>query len=188
MGSSFEPSSSISFTSSSQTSNGSIGQIVPPSGGSDPGSSLEIISLSKLSNSLEQLLSDTTSDFSDADIVVEGTTVGVHRCILAARSKFFHVLFRKEKENVGKEGKPGYCMEDLLPYGKVGYEALLTFLSYLYTGKLKPSPPEVSTCVDTICAHDSCRPAINFAVEMMFASSVFQVPELVSLFQVDQSL
>nr|GLL30024.1 regulatory protein NPR3 isoform X1 [Ipomoea trifida] len=179
MGSSFEPSSSISFTSSSQTSNGSIGQIVPPSGGS----SLEIISLSKLSNSLEQLLSDTTSDFSDADIVVEGTTVGVHRCILAARSKFFHVLFRKEKEGVGKEGKPRYCMEDLLPYGEVGYEAFLTFLSYLYTGKLKPSPPEVSTCVDTICAHDSCRPAINFVVEMMFASSVFQVPELLSLFQ-----
>ncbi|KAF2302869.1 hypothetical protein GH714_009929 [Hevea brasiliensis] len=33
-------------------------------------------------------------------------------------------------------------MSDLLPYGKVGYEALLVFLNYLYTGKLKPSPME----------------------------------------------
>ncbi|KAJ9691508.1 hypothetical protein PVL29_013632 [Vitis rotundifolia] len=74
-------------------------------------------------------------------------------------------------------------MSDFLPYGKVGYEAFLIFLSYLYTGKLKASPPEVSTCVDTGCAHDACRPAIDFSVELMYASAIFQVPELVSLFQ-----
>ncbi|KAI9384836.1 hypothetical protein POPTR_012G118300v4, partial [Populus trichocarpa] len=76
-----------------------------------------------------------------------------------------------------------YCMSELLPYGNVGYEAFLIFLSYLYTGKLKPSPMEVSTCVDNVCAHDACRPAITFAVELTYASSIFQVPELVSLFQ-----
>jgi regulatory protein NPR1 len=75
-------------------------------------------------------------------------------------------------------------MSELLPYGNVGYEAFLIFLSYLYTGKLKPSPMEVSTCVDNVCAHDACRPAITFAVELTYASSIFQVPELVSLFQV----
>lgn len=59
----------------------------------------------------------------------------------------------------------------------------MVFLSYLYTGKLKAPPPEASTCVDETCAHDACRPAVNFAVELMYASSVFQISELVSLFQ-----
>ncbi|XP_010536434.1 PREDICTED: regulatory protein NPR3-like isoform X2 [Tarenaya hassleriana] len=103
------------------------------------------------------------------------------RCILAARSKFFVELFKKE--NNGATGKSKYHMKDLLPYGKVGHEAFLHFLNYIYTGRLKPFPMEVSTCVDTVCAHDSCKPAIDFAVELMYASSVFQLPELVSSFQ-----
>ncbi|KAH9747443.1 Regulatory protein NPR3 [Citrus sinensis] len=119
----------------------------------------------------------------DAEIIVEGIPVCVHRCILAARSKFFYELFKREKGSVDKEGKPKYPMSELLPYGKVGYEAFLIFLSYTYSGKLKPFPMEVSTCVDNICVHDACRPAINFAVEMMYASSIFELPELVSLFQ-----
>ncbi|KAF9668169.1 hypothetical protein SADUNF_Sadunf15G0101100 [Salix dunnii] len=176
-----EPSSSLSFTS--HLSNGSISHNISNSSGAEAGSSLEVISLKKLSSSLEQLLIDSTCDYSDADIVVEGTTIGVHRCILSARSKFFHELFRREKGSSEKEGKPKYCMSDLLPYGKVGYEAFLIFLSYLYTGKLKPSPMEVSTCVDNVCGHEACRPVISFAVELMYASSIFQVPELVSLFQ-----
>ncbi|XP_059658115.1 BTB/POZ domain and ankyrin repeat-containing protein NPR1 [Cornus florida] len=184
MANSSEPSSSISFTSSSHISNGSITYNIPTCSGSETGSSLEIISLSKLSCNLEKLLVDTgCDDYSDANIEVEGVLVGVHRCILAARSKFFHELFKKEKGSLEKDGKPKYCMSDLLPYGKVGHEAFLIFLSYLYTGKLKSSPNDVSTCVDNVCIHDSCRPAINFSVELMYASSIFQVPELVSLFQ-----
>ncbi|KAH8486514.1 hypothetical protein Peur_070045 [Populus x canadensis] len=178
-----EPSSSLSYTSSSHLSNGSISHNISNSSGAEAGTSLEVISLNKLSSNLEQLLIDSTCDYSDADIVVEGTAIGVHRCILGARSKFFHELFRREKGSSEKEGKPKYCLSDLLTCGKVGYEAFLIFLSYLYTGKLKPSPMEVSTCVDNVCAHDACRPAINFAVELMYASSIFQVPELVSLFQ-----
>lgn len=186
MESSAELSSSISFTSSSHLSNGSTANKVYASGGSEAeaGLNLEIISLSKLSCNLGQLLCESGSDFSDADIVVEESCVRVHRCILAARSKFFDDLFRKDKGVVGKEGKPTYCMADLLPYGKVGYEAFVIFLNYLYTGKLRASPLEVSTCVNNICAHDACRPAIDFAVELMYASSIFQVSELVSLFQV----
>ncbi|KAJ4702580.1 putative Regulatory protein NPR1 [Melia azedarach] len=183
MANSTEPSSSLSFTSSSHLSNGSFSHNISYSSVSESGPNLEVISLSKLSSSLEQLLVDSTSDYSDAEITVEGTPVGVHRCILAARSKFFHDLFKREKESSDKEGKPKYCISELLPYGKVGYEAFFIFLSYLYTGKLKHYPMEVSTCVDDICAHDACNPAINFAVEMMYASSIFQVPELASLFQ-----
>ncbi|KAJ9168593.1 hypothetical protein P3X46_020094 [Hevea brasiliensis] len=178
-----EPSSSLSFTSSSHLSNGSISQNISTSSISEARPSLEVISLNKLSSNLEQLLIDSSCDYSDTEIIVEGIPVGIHRCILAARSRFFHELFKQGKGSLDKEGKPKYCMSDLLPYGKVGYEAFLVFLNYLYTGKLKPSPMEASTCVDNLCAHDACRPAINFAVELLYASSIFQVPELVSLFQ-----
>ncbi|OMO70442.1 BTB/POZ-like protein [Corchorus capsularis] len=178
-----EPSSSLSFSSSSHLSNGSITPNIPSFSVPETGASLEVISLTKLSSSLEQLLVDNSPDFSDADIIVESVPVGVHRCILAVRSKFFYELFKKENGSSEKEGKPSYIMSELLPYGKIGLEAFQVFLSYLYTGKLKPSPMEVSTCVDNVCAHDACRPAINFAVELMYASSIFQIPELVSLFQ-----
>lgn len=181
MASSTEPSSSLSFTSSSHLSNGSFSHAKPL----ELGPSLEeVLSLSKLSSNLEQLLVDPSCDYSDAHIIVEGIPVGVNRCVLAARSKFFHQLFQREKGSADKDGKHKYLISDLLPYGNVGYEAFRVFLSYLYTAKLKNSPVEVSTCVDNVCAHDSCRPAINFAVELMYASSVFQIPELVSLLQV----
>lgn len=183
MANSSEPSSSLSFTSSSHISNGSISHNFS-SFGSESVPSLEVISLSKLSSNLEQLLVDSGCDYSDADIIVEGISVGVHRCILASRSSFFCDLFKQKKGSSGKESRPKYCMSDLLPYGDVGYEAFLVFLSYVYTGKLKPSPMEVSTCVHNVCAHDACRPAINFVVELMYASSIFQMPDLVSIFQV----
>ncbi|GLU14074.1 hypothetical protein SLE2022_306650 [Rubroshorea leprosula] len=178
-----EPSSSLSFTSFSHLSNGPTTPSTCSFSGPETGSNLEVLSLSKLSCHLGQLLSEHDCDYSDADIVVEGIHVGVHRCILAARSKFFHELFKKGNESSEKEKKPKYHMSEFLPYGNIGYEAFLIFLSYLYTGKLKPSPMEVSNCVDTVCVHDACRPAINFAVELMYASSIFQIPELVSLFQ-----
>lgn len=183
MANSIEPSSSLSFTSSSHLSNGSICHNQSSFSAPEKGVNLEVFSLNKLSSSLEQLLIDSTCEYSDAEIIVEGIPVCVHRCILAARSKFFYELFKRENGSVDKEGKPKYPMSELLPYGKVGYEAFLIFLSYTYSGKLKPFPMEVSTCVDNICVHDACRPAINFAVEMMYASSIFELPELVSLFQ-----
>ncbi|KFK41854.1 hypothetical protein AALP_AA2G179400 [Arabis alpina] len=173
-----EPSSSISFTSS-HLSNGSIGS---NNISSNSASNLEVVSLSKLSSNLEQLLSNPDCDYSDAEIIVGGVSVSVHRCILAARSKFFQELFKKEKKN-SKTEKPKYHLKDMLPYGVVAYEAFCYFLSYIYTGRLKPFPSDVSTCVDSVCAHDSCRPAIDFVVELMYASSVLQVPELASSFQ-----
>lgn len=174
--------SSLSFASSSYTSNGSSGQTLPPAG-HEPATSLELLSLTKLSGCLEKLLLDAEYNYSDAEIVVEGTSVGVNRCILASRSPFFHDLFKKS--NAGSsEGKPKYLMTELVPHGKIGYETFMVFLNYVYTGKLKLSPPEVSTCVDESCAHDACGPAINYAVELMYASATFQMKELVTLVQV----
>ncbi|XP_004303897.1 PREDICTED: regulatory protein NPR3-like [Fragaria vesca subsp. vesca] len=175
-------SASLSFTSS-YLSNGSNGSHGFTSANGQPGLSTEHLSLSKLSDSLEKLLVDPQYDYSDAEIVVEGTPVSVNRCILAARGQFFHEVFQKGSDNKSKEGKPQYVMSELVPCGRVGCEAFKVFLNYLYTGKLKPSPPEVSTCVEDVCAHDACGPAINYAVELMYASSTFQMKELVQVVQ-----
>lgn len=175
-----EPSSSISFTSPSHISNA---YNIASSSVIESRSNLEIISLNKLSSNLEKLVIETDSSYSDAFIVVEGNNVSIHRCILAARSTFFRDLFMENKDCV-EQGRFKYIMTEILPFGNVGYDAFNVFLSYLYTGKMKSSPPEVSTCVDGGCPHDACRPAIMFAVELMYASVIFQVPELVSLFQV----
>ncbi|XWS30130.1 hypothetical protein CRYUN_Cryun24cG0091500 [Craigia yunnanensis] len=175
-----EISSSSTFASSSYLSNGSG---VEAATSADPGTNLEILSLRKLGGSLEKLLVDEEFDYSDAEIVVEGNVgVGVNRCILAARSHYFHELFRKGR-NDKEQGKPKYLMSELLPFGRVGYEAFKVFLNYLYTGKVKSSPREVSTCVDDTCSHDACGPLINYSLELMYASATFQINELVLLVQ-----
>ncbi|KAL0327934.1 UNVERIFIED_CONTAM: BTB/POZ domain and ankyrin repeat-containing protein NPR1 [Sesamum calycinum] len=176
-------SSSLSFASSSYLSNGSSSQNIPSAIGCEVGTSLELLSLSKLSSSLEKLVVSSEYGYSDAEIEVEGITVGVHRCILAARSQFFQELFKKANEGSVKEGKPKYLLSELVPSGRIGYEAFMVVLHYLYTGKVKASPSEVSTCVDESCAHDACAPAINYAVEMMYASATFQIKELVMVVQ-----
>lgn len=139
----------------------------------------ELLSLTRLSTSLEKLVVSSDYDYCDAHIQVEGVTVGVNRCILAARSDFFHQLF---KSTAG--GKAKYVLSELVPNGRIGYEAFMVVLNYLYSGKVKASPTEVSTCVDESCAHDACGPAIKYAVEMMYASATFQVKELVMVVQV----
>ncbi|XP_071904404.1 BTB/POZ domain and ankyrin repeat-containing protein NPR1-like [Coffea arabica] len=174
--------STLSFASSSYTSNGSSSHNMP-SAGHEPGASLDLLTLTKLSGSLEKLLLDAEFDYSDAEIVVEGTSVGVNRCILASRSPFFHDLFKKSNAGSANGTKPNYVMTELVPRGKIGYETFMVFLNYVYSGKLKSSPPEVSTCVDESCAHDACGPAINYAVELMYASATFQMNELVLVVQ-----
>ncbi|TKY57186.1 Regulatory protein NPR3 [Spatholobus suberectus] len=182
MDNSNDSSSSLSFVSS-HLSHGCSNHNVSSSTSNEHGENIEILSLSKLSGSLEKLLIDAEYDYSDAEILVEDIPVGIHRCVLASRSPFFHELFKKGIDGSGKEGKPRYLMSDLVPYGAVGYEAFQVFLYYLYTGRLKASPTEVTMCVDETCIHDACRPAINYALELMYASATFQMKELVLLFQ-----
>ncbi|XP_022741423.1 BTB/POZ domain and ankyrin repeat-containing protein NPR2-like [Durio zibethinus] len=180
-----EISSSLTFAATSYLSNVSGNHLTEAAATSaDPGADPEILSLSRLSGSLEKLLVDEEYDFyNDAEIVVEGNVaVGVNRCILAARSQYFHELFTKGRNDSStkEQGKPKYLMSELLPHGRVGYEAFKVFLNYLYTGKVKPSPREVSTCVDDTCSHDACGPLINYALELMYVSATFQMKELVS--------
>ncbi|VAH80206.1 unnamed protein product [Triticum turgidum subsp. durum] len=212
-----EPSSSITFASSSSyLSNGSspcsVALAPLPAadgwggggGGGGSSSSVEAVSLNRLSNNLERLLLDSELDCSDADVDMAdgGPPIPVHRCILAARSPFFHDLFRARGSRsdgavtasasasatsggAGGDvtGRPQYKMEDLVPGGRVGREAFLAFMGYLYTGRLRPAPLDVVSCADLVCPHDSCPPAIRFAVELMYAAWTFRIPELMSLFQ-----
>ncbi|VAH64352.1 unnamed protein product [Triticum turgidum subsp. durum] len=171
-------------------------------GGGGSSSSVEAVSLNRLSSNLERLLLDSELDCSDADVDVAdgGPPIPVHRCILAVRSSFFHDLFRARGSRsdgavtasasatgggAGGDvnGRPQYKMEDLVPGGRVGREAFLAFMGYLYTGRLRPAPLDVVSCADLVCPHDSCPPAIRFAVELMYAAWTFRIPELMSLFQ-----
>lgn len=170
MESGHELTSSPSFASSSYVSNGYTS---PQEAGPN------VDHLSNLCASLEKLLLNPEYNYSDAEIVVEGISVGVNRCILAARSQFFHEKFKEQNENSLKGEKPKYLLKDLVRVASIGHEVFMVFLNYLYTGKIKPSPSEVSSCVDNACVHDACRPAINYAVELMYASSTFQIKELV---------
>jgi regulatory protein NPR1 len=168
---------------------------------------VEGASLARLSNNLERLLLDPDLDCSDADVDMAdgGPPVPVHRCILAARSPFFYDLVRgtPRREGLllsaaisggGGEGtgtgsrRPRYKMEELVPGGRVGREAFLEFTRYLYTGKLRPAPHDVVACADHACPHDSCPPAIRFAVELMYAAWTFKISDLVAVFQVRNAL
>ncbi|KAM0858512.1 hypothetical protein ACQ4PT_047783 [Festuca glaucescens] len=169
-------------------------------GGGGASGSVEGVSLARLSNNLERLLLDPDLDCSDADVDMAdgGPPIPVHRCILAARSPFFYNLVRGSRGDGlhlsasvagggggGGEGtgRPQYKMEELVPGGRVGREAFLEFRRYLYTGKLRPAPHDVVSCADHACPHDSCPPAIGFAVELMYAAWTFKISDLVAVFQ-----
>ncbi|EEC71545.1 hypothetical protein OsI_03882 [Oryza sativa Indica Group] len=166
----------------------------------EPSSSITIASSSSyLSNGGSSSIPDLDCDYADVDVADGGPPVPVHRCILAARSTFFENLFAARGrggdgaagggggggggggERTG--GRPRYKMEELVPGGRVGRDAFLSLLGYLYTGKLRPAPDDVVSCADPMCPHDSCPPAIRFNVEQMYAAWAFKITELISLFQ-----
>lgn len=175
-----ELSSSSSYLSNGSTDHDALAPPINLESGYNP----DLLSLSKLADSLDKLLVDDNYNYSDVEIVVDGISVGAHRCLLAARSRFFHELFKEGNGDNAREGKPRYLMSELVSNGHVGYEAFNLLLSYMYTGRLKGFPVEVSTCMDSRCEHDACLPAINYAVELMYASATFQITEFVMLIQV----
>jgi regulatory protein NPR1 len=166
--------STISFSSPSSSS-------PRPPPGATP-AELEAVSLRRLSDSLERLLDPAFLDCADAEVVLADGAVGVHRCILASRSAFFLDHFAADDSS----NKPRLELAGLVPGGgRIGRDALVAVLGYLYTGRLRPPPHDAAVCVDDACRHEACRPAIDFVVESTYAASGFQISELVSLFQVN---
>ncbi|KAH7851327.1 hypothetical protein Vadar_009905 [Vaccinium darrowii] len=139
----------------------------------------ENTALRRLSENFDSIFTSNSNSFSDATIAVAGgQKVAVHRCILSARSPFFKTLFSSEEGGVKLE------LRDLAKDFEVSLDALVTVLVFLYSGKVGSLRPEgVCVCVDDECEHVACRPAVDFVVEVLYASFVFEIPELVALCQ-----
>ncbi|KAL6224195.1 hypothetical protein ACLB2K_003051 [Fragaria x ananassa] len=141
----------------------------------------DITSLKHLSNNLELMVISSDFDFfADAKIVVSnGREIPVHRCILAARSSFFRNVFSA----IEGSSSTRFELKNLAKEYDVGLDSLLAVLGYLYSGKLRSLPKGVCVCVDDACSHVACRPVVDFMVEVLYASSTFQISELVTLYQ-----
>ncbi|KAJ0964577.1 hypothetical protein J5N97_025715 [Dioscorea zingiberensis] len=141
--------------------------------------------LRRLSDNLASLFdSPELAPFADAFFVVENDgddpprEVPVHRCLLSARSPFFRDVFLKKDKGLVR-----IKISELVQGFRVGNEALMTVLGYLYSGRVGALPRGVCVCVDDECLHVGCRPVVDFMVQALYASFVFQVSELVNLFQ-----
>ncbi|KAJ0864738.1 putative chromatin remodeling & transcription regulator ABTB family [Helianthus annuus] len=138
----------------------------------------DVSALSKLSETLESILLEPDNSFADAKIVVSGgREIPVHRCILAKRSLFFKNKFCEKNCNVKLE------MKELASECETGFDSVMFVLNYLYSGKIKGLPKDVCVCVDDECLHEACRPAVDFMVEVVYAFHVFQIAEMVALWQ-----
>ncbi|XP_019173465.1 PREDICTED: BTB/POZ domain and ankyrin repeat-containing protein NPR1 [Ipomoea nil] len=145
-------------------------------------SPLDVTAFKRLSETLESVFDASSSPdfdfFADAKLVAAcGKEIPVHRCILSARSPFFRSVFS------GKDKSVKLVLKELMKEYEVSYDAVVTVLAYLYCGKIRGSPKDVCVCVDIECSHVACRPALEFMVELLYASFTFQISELITKFQ-----
>lgn len=151
----------------------------------------------KSNRELEKVRSDFESLtdqelYSDMTILVDGRRVPVHRSILAVRSPVWRKVFAEmAKESAGKSSKasakfpPELELSGVVGEGRrIGYAAFKTVMGYVYGGRLRPMSSVVNECRDVTCHHLACRPAIDYAVELLNSASVFDIPELKNLVQV----
>lgn len=143
----------------------------------------DVNALHILSENLRSLLLSSSFDCSDVEIRVHDRVVPLHRCLLIARSPYFRALFSRARAPGETQAKLKYELSELLNEWKVGFEALMIVLGYLYSGKLAEPPSGECTCADEACSHHGCRPAVDFALQLFYCAYVFQIPELVSLSQ-----
>ncbi|KNA06459.1 hypothetical protein SOVF_180800 [Spinacia oleracea] len=151
--------------------------------------------LLRLSENLNSLFQPSPSpsdsdNYADAKIVIAGDTreAAVHRCILSSRSPFFRSVFASRREKEKEKGKDRERMvklelKDIAGDFEVGFDSLEAVLGYLYSGKSRQLPKGVCVCVDDDCSHVACRPAVDFAVEVLYLSQKFEIVELVALYQ-----
>ncbi|KAI4379549.1 hypothetical protein MLD38_005830 [Melastoma candidum] len=144
--------------------------------------------LSLLSDNLSSVVSSSSTFdfFADAKLLLPNpgaaaaapNAIPLHRCILSARSSFFRSTFI--------EGKVELELKELLGRDdvEVSQDAVVEVLGYLYGGKVRgPLVKGVCECVDEECCHVACRPAVRFLVHVLFVAYVFQVSELVGMYQ-----
>ncbi|KAL1202930.1 Regulatory protein NPR2 [Cardamine amara subsp. amara] len=142
----------------------------------------EISALQLLSNCLESVFASPETFYSDAKLVLAGgREISFHRCILSARIPVFKsalATVKNQKSTVVK-----LELKEIAKDYEVGFDSVATVLSYVYSGRGRPPPKEASECVDDHCCHVACRPAVDFMVEVLYLAYVFQIPELVTLYE-----
>jgi regulatory protein NPR1 len=147
------------------------------------GTGLTPASFQKLCGDLEALIRVPDQEYSDLTIVTDGKTVPVHRCILAVRCPGLRKAFA-EMEQIGGS-KLELELSSVVPDGKIGYEAFVAVMGYVYGGKMEPWPALVP-CYDPSCSHLTCRPAIDYVLEVLRASLLLTLPEVKAVAEVCQ--
>jgi len=131
-------------------------------------------------------LLDKGQAFSDVTFNVEDRHVYAHRCVLAARSPFFRMIFCGNAQQLSGsdcQPKPGTPRE--IPVGIVGYDVFMLLLQFLYSGHFSFSPQNSGRlCKDKSCYHIHCSSAVEFGLEMLNAAVFFGVEQLSTLTQV----
>ncbi|KAF8099508.1 hypothetical protein N665_0243s0070 [Sinapis alba] len=137
-----------------------------------------------LSNNLESLFDSPESFYSDAKLILaDDREVSFNRCILAARSPFFKTALAAAEKKEQRSTAAKLDLKEIATDYEVGFDSVVAVMAYIYSGRLRPPPKGVSDCADVDCCHVSCRPAVDFMVEVLYLAFVFQIPELVSLYQ-----
>ncbi|KAJ3693825.1 hypothetical protein LUZ60_009305 [Juncus effusus] len=141
----------------------------------------DVEALRRLSDNLGSVFQSHDFSFcSDSTILCDSRKLPVHRCVLSARSPFFRDFF---VSSVCREKDGPVQVADLLGDFEVGFEALVLVMEYIYSGRVGQLPKGVCVCVDESCPHLGCLPAVDFMVQVLYASFKFQIFELVNLFQ-----
>eukprot|EP00249_Psilotum_nudum_P028893 c38885_g1_i1 orf=551-2008(+) len=121
--------------------------------------------------------------FTDVTFCVEGRQVHAHRCILAARSTFFRMLFSNGDSMTELTGHSGGSTH-VIPVGIVGYDVFLVLLHFLYSGQLILVAEHMnSKCHDRACWHAYCSSGVELALDTLRAADFFGVEQLSTLIQ-----
>lgn len=129
-------------------------------------------------------LLDKGRAFSDVTFHVEDRHVYAHRCVLAARSPFFRMIFCGNAQQLSSD-QPRPGTPRVIPVGIVGYDVFMLLLQFLYSGNFSFSPQNSGRlCKDKACYHIHCSSAVEFGLEMLNAAVFFGVEQLSTLTQV----
>lgn len=148
-------------------------------------------------------LLDKGQAFSDVTFNVEDRLVYAHRCVLAARSPFFRMIFCGNPQQLssststssgggGDQQTTQQCNDSRtmttlreIPVGIVGYDVFMLLLQFLYSGHFSFSPQHSGRlCKDKSCYHICCSSAVEFGLDMLNAAVFFGVEQLSTLTQV----
>ncbi|CAA7025410.1 unnamed protein product [Microthlaspi erraticum] len=142
----------------------------------------DVSALQLLSNCLESVFDSPETFYSDAKLVLAGgREISFHRCVLSARIPVFKTALAAVKDQKSTSVK--LELKQIARDYEVGYDSVVTVLSYVYTGRVRPPPKGASDCVDEDCCHVACRPAVDFLVELLYLAFVFQIPELITFYE-----